>query len=77
MVRLKRTETGEILTEQISGLKNFIRDFSNLVEADKEQLVHWKDFLIYAVVLEENERVIEDIFRMKNLNYRDFRLFEK
>ncbi|EHI57831.1 MAG: DUF2207 family protein [Hungatella hathewayi] len=75
MVWLKRTEEGEILTAQISGLKNFIRDFSNLAEAEKEQLVLWDDFLIYAVVLEENEGIIEDIFRMKNLNYRDFRLF--
>lgn len=73
--RLKRTEAGEILTAQISGLKNFIRDFSNLAEAEKEQLVLWDDFLIYAVVLEENERIIEDIFRLKNLKYRDFILF--
>lgn len=69
---LKRTEAGEILTAQISGLKNFIRDFSNLAEAEKEQLILWDDFLIYAVVLEENERIIEDIFRLKNLKYRDF-----
>lgn len=75
MVRLKRTEAGEILTAQISGLKNFIRDFSNLAQAEKEQLILWDDFLIYAVVLEENERIIEDIFRLKNLNYRDFILF--
>lgn len=72
---LKRTETGELLTAQISGLKNFIHDFSNLSEAEKEQLILWDDFLIYAVVLEENERIIEDIFSMKNLRYRDFILF--
>lgn len=75
VVRLKRTEEGELLTAQISGLKNFIRDFSNLSEAEKEQLILWDDFLIYAVVLEENKRIIEDIFRMKNLRYRDFTLF--
>lgn len=75
MVSLKRTEAGEILTAQIFGLKNFIRDFSNLAQAEKEQLVLWDDFLIYAVVLEENERIVEDIFRMKNLKYRDYMLF--
>ncbi|RGY97391.1 DUF2207 domain-containing protein [Clostridium sp. AM58-1XD] len=74
-IRLKRTDAGEILTAQIWGLKNFIRDFSNLAEAEKEQLVLWDDFLIYAVVLEENERIIEDIFRLRNLKYRDFILF--
>lgn len=72
---LKRTEAGELLTAQISGLKNFIHDFSNLSEAEKEHLILWDDFLIYAVVLEENERIIEDIFKMKNLRYRDFTLF--
>lgn len=75
MILLKRTETGELLTAQISGLKNFIHDFSNLPEAEKEHLLLWDDFLIYAVVLEENERIIEDIFKMKNLRYRDFILF--
>lgn len=75
MILLKRTETGELLTAQISGLKNFIHDFSNLPEAEKEHLLLWDDFLIYAVVLEENERIIEDIFKMKNLRYRNFILF--
>lgn len=73
--QLKRTEAGELLTAQIYGLKNFIRDFSNLSEAEKEQLILWDDFLIYAVLLEENERIIEDIFSMRNLRYRDFTLF--
>lgn len=75
MILLKRTEEGELLTAQISGMKNFIHDFSNLSEAEKEQIILWDDFLIYAVVLEENERIIEDIFRMKNLRYRDFTVF--
>lgn len=72
---LRRTEAGEILTAQIWGLKNFLRDYSNLSMAEKEQLLLWDDFLIYAVVLEENERIVEDIFRMKNLRYQDFMLF--
>lgn len=72
---LKRTREGELLTAHISGMKNFIRDFSNLSEAEKEHLLLWDDFLIYAVVLEENERITEDIFSMKNLRYGDFKLF--
>lgn len=75
-MRLKRTEAGELLTAQISGIKNFIRDFSNLSEAEKEQLILWDDFLIYAVVLEENERIIEDIFSMRNLRYGDYTHFK-
>ena len=69
---LKRTEAGEVLTEQIAGIKNFLRDFSELSQAEKEQLLLWDDFLIYAVVLEENTRITEDIFSMKGLHYQDF-----
>lgn len=71
----RRTDRGDLLTAQISGIKNFIRDFSNLSMAEKEQLILWDDFLVYAVVLEENTRIVEDIFKMKNLNYRDFLRF--
>lgn len=74
-VWLRRTEEGELLTAQISGIKNFLRDYSNLSMTEKEQLLLWEDFLIYAVVLEENERIVEDIFSMKNLRYGDFILF--
>ena len=36
-------------------MKNFIHDYSNLSEAEKDSLVLWDDYLIYAVVLEEKE----------------------
>ena len=64
---IKRTDSGQELTEQIYGMKNFIHDFSELSQADKEQLVLWDDFLIYAVLLEENTSVINEIYNMKNL----------
>ncbi len=66
--RYKRTEAGEILTEEIYGLKNFLHDFSDLENAQKEALVLWDDFLVYAVVLEENESIVSEITAMRNLN---------
>lgn len=66
--RYQRTEAGEILTEEIYGLKNFLHDFSDLESAQKEALVLWDDFLIYAVVLEENTAIVEEITAMRNLN---------
>ncbi len=65
--RYKRTEAGEILTEEIYGLKNFLHDFSDLEHAQKEALVLWDDFLIYAVVLEENASIVSEITAMRNL----------
>lgn len=66
--KYKRTKEGNILTEKLQGMKNFIHDFSNLDEATKNQLVLWEDFLIYAVVLEENEVILGEISKLYNKN---------
>lgn len=68
----ERTKEGKILVEQIAGIKNYIHDFSLLSEKDKENIVLWEDFLIYAVLLEENEKIIEDICKYKNINLNNF-----
>lgn len=66
--RYERTKEGKILVEQIAGIKNYIHDFSLLSEKDKENIVLWEDFLIYAVILEENEKIINDIYSYRNIN---------
>lgn len=66
--RYKRTRKGKILTEEIAGMKNFIHDFSNLSEADKNHLVLWDYFLVYAVVLEENESIINEIGHIRKVD---------
>lgn len=66
--RFKRTQKGKLYTEEIAGMKNFIHDFSNLNEVDKEQLVLWDEFLIYAVVLKENEKIVSEISKMKKID---------
>lgn len=65
----RRTKAGEIATEKIAGMKNFLRDFSNLSEAHKQQLILWDDFLVYAVVLEENRVIVDEILSRKGLVY--------
>lgn len=63
-----RTPEGKILVEQIVGMKNFIHDFSNLSQSEKEEVVLWNDFIIYAILLEENEKIIHEIFKVKNMD---------
>jgi hypothetical protein len=70
----KRTPEGEVLTERVAGMKNFLRDFSDLSDVQKEQLILWDDFLVYAVVLEENRKIADEILHMKGLKYREFKL---
>ena len=75
--RYKRTKLGEELTEEIYGMKNFIHDFSDLSNADKEQLVLWDDFLIYAVLLEENMSIVDEICKMKQINIVQFNVTQQ
>jgi hypothetical protein len=63
-----RTPEGKILVEQIVGMKNFIHDFSNLSESEKEEVVLWNDFIIYAILLEENEKIIHEILKVKHMD---------
>ena len=70
--RYERTKESKILVEQIAGMKNYIHDFSLLSEKDKEYVMLWEEFLIYAVVLEENETIIKDICNYKNINLNKF-----
>ena len=66
-VGYKRSEKGNELAECIYGMKNFIHDYSYLSEADKEKLSLWDDYLIYAVVLEENKNIVNEITERSNL----------
>ena len=63
-----RTPEGKILVEQIVGMKNFIHDFSNLSQSEKEEVVLWNDFIIYAILLEENEKIIHEILKIKKMD---------
>ena len=65
---LKRTYKGEALTDEVLGMKRFLKDFSMLDEADKESLGLWDEFLIYAIVLGENDKVIDDILNVEKIN---------
>ena len=68
----KRTELGTEMAECIHGMKNFIHDFSNLSEANQEHLILWDDYLVYAVLLEENEKIIKEIMKRRKINPESF-----
>ena len=70
--KYKRTKKGKILTEELAGMRNFIHDFSNLKDADKEQIVLWDSFLVYAVVLEENQNIVKEIGRIRRIDLSKF-----
>lgn len=64
----ERTPLGNETAEKIAGLGRFINEFSRLSEAHKEELMLWDDYLVYAIVLEENERIVNDISKRYHFN---------
>ena len=60
----ERTPLGDETTEKIAGLSRFIQEFSLLSEAKKEQVVLWDDYLVYALVLEKNEKIVKNISQL-------------
>ncbi|MDR1766072.1 MAG: DUF2207 domain-containing protein [Lachnospiraceae bacterium] len=68
----ERTPLGNEMAEKIAGLSRFIHEFSKLSEADKELVALWDDYLVYAVVLEENEKIVKDICKRHKINMRSF-----
>ena len=68
----ERTPLGNETAEKIAGLDRFIHEFSRLSEATKEQVVLWDDYLVYAIVLEENEKIVKDISRLYDIDLRSF-----
>ncbi|RVU54308.1 DUF2207 family protein [Anaerosphaera multitolerans] len=58
---LIRTKKGERTAEKLLALKNYIHDFTLLNEAQKEKVLLWDDYLVFALILEENESIVSEI----------------
>jgi Predicted membrane protein len=57
----ERTELGDEMAGKVAGLAHYIHDFTLLSEKEKEEATLWEDYLVYAVVLEENDKIVKDI----------------
>ena len=56
-----RTDIGEEVNKKIEGLKNYINDFSILDEREQHELMIWEDYLIYSVLFNQNDKVINEL----------------
>ncbi len=61
---LRRTPLGEQEAECVYGIRNFLRDFTALSDADRRALFLWDDFLVYAVALGQNRQVVDELVRI-------------
>jgi hypothetical protein len=53
-------------------MQRYIHEFSLLSDMEKEQVKLWEEFLVYAIVLEENEEIVSNIFSYKNVKMYSF-----
>lgn len=59
---LVRTTNGEVINEKLEGLKNFLKDFSNISDKNEDYLILLEDYLIYSVIFEQNTLIVKNIF---------------
>ena len=56
-----RTKLGVEINKNIEGLKNYIKDFSNLENKKVKEIELWDEYLIYSVMFNENKNVISEL----------------
>ena len=52
-----KTQKGYELYTKVVGLKNYIKDYSNLSESELKEIVIWEDYLIYAIILNNTSKL--------------------
>ena len=68
--RIVRTPAGEEATECVYGIRNYLRDFTRLPDADRATLMLWDEFAVYAVALGENPHAVDEILASRGLSRR-------
>ena len=52
-----KTQKGYELYTKIVGLKNYIKDYSNLSESKLKEISIWEDYLIYAIIFNDTSKL--------------------
>ena len=54
------------------ALKNYLKDYSLIREKTEEELVLWEYYLIYAVALDVNEKLVNSVIEKYLAGNKDF-----
>ena len=57
------------IEEKIEGLKNYIKDFSILDEREQQELMIWDEYLIYSVLFNQNQKIVDDLSSLVEAEY--------
>ena len=56
-----RTKKGREINKKLQGLKNYLKDFSNLDKKSFNDVILWEDYLMYSVIFDQNKKIIDEI----------------
>lgn len=59
--KIRRTTKGEEINIKLEGLKNYIQEYSNLKEKNTDDILLWEEYLIYSVIFNLNDNVINEM----------------
>lgn len=59
-----RNKKAEEINEKLEGLRKYIKDYGNMSEREKEELILWEDYLIYSVIFGENANIVENVMKI-------------
>ena len=48
-----KTSLGKDIYLKLNGLKNYIKDFGNFDDISLKEIVLWKQYILYAIILDE------------------------
>ena len=66
--RYRRTQLGEQVAECVYGIRNYLRDFTSLSSADRNVLMLWDEFAVYALALGGNSEAVDEILASKGFD---------
>ena len=68
-----KTQKGYELYTKVVGLKNYIKDYSNLSESELREITIWEDYLIYAIIFNNISKLNKETmdYYKKICNIRD------
>lgn len=58
-----RTIKGNELLNKAYALKNYLKDYSLIKNRTEEELILWEYYLVYAVILDVNVKIEDEIIK--------------
>lgn len=60
----KLTPKGDEIRLKLTGLKLFLKDYSDMKNKELKEIELWDEYIIYSVILNDNKKVQKEILRM-------------